>query len=170
GVERLLVTNAAGGINPRFVPGTLMLLTDHLNWTHTAPPLAVTGWAAQARPAPSPYDPVWRAQVQELALAEGIAVEQGSYVWVLGPSYETKAEIRAFARLGADAVGMSTVPEVLMAHRLGMRVLALSTITNPAAGLSPVPLSHDEVLEVGHQVRTTLERLIRGIVYSARSC
>jgi len=100
----------------------------------------------------------------QLAQELGIATSTGTYLWTLGPSYETKAEIRAFNLLGADAVGMSTVPEVLQARALGMRVLGLSTITNFAAGLSNDELNHDEVLEVGRQVRTDLERLVKAII------
>src|SRR5690606_19181322 len=99
-----------------------------------------------------------------VALDRGIATRRGVYLWTPGPSYESKAEIRAFARLGADAVGMSTVPEVIQARHLGMPVLGLSTITNPAAGLSAVPLAHEDVLEVGRRLRGDLERLVRGIL------
>jgi purine-nucleoside phosphorylase len=110
------------------------------------------------------YDPAWTDAAEQVALDLGVRTRRGTYVWVRGPSYETKAEIRAFERLGADAVGMSTVPEVIQARRLGMRVLGISTITNPAAGMGAETLDHDDVLAVGQQVRGDLTRLVRGIL------
>lgn len=167
GAERLIVTNAAGGINPLFEPGTLMFIVDHLN---LAFPGALVGSSAPGeeqhllrRPNPC-YDREWIRRAEKVAVEQGRVTRQGVYAWVSGPSYETKAEIEAFAQLGADAIGMSTVPEVIQARRLGMRVLGLSTITNPAAGLSTEPLSHEEVLETGRRVRGDLKRLVRGIV------
>lgn len=166
GAQRLLVTNAAGGINPSFPPGTLMFITDHLNLTFENP---LVGPGAGEGPRGGidlsrPYDHAWLEEAERVALNDGIATRRGVYLWTRGPSYESAAEIRFFARIGADAVGMSTVPEVIEARRLGMKVLGLSTITNPAAGLSPVPLSHEEVLEVGARVREDLEQLVRGIM------
>ncbi len=163
GARRLILTNAAGGINPRFTPGTLMLIDDHLN-------LALGGPLPLAPPphrGANPYDAAWLAEAREIARAQGAPVEVGVYAWTRGPSYETPAEIRMFRALGADAVGMSTVPEALLAHRLGMRVLALSTVTNAAAGLSAAPLDHAEVLEVGRSVRERLGRLLAEIVRRA---
>jgi purine-nucleoside phosphorylase len=170
GVERIVVTNAAGGINAGFKPGTLMWITDHINWTPLNPLIgassATVQQAQQARNAfsPSPYDTEWTMRAADLARQLGVETTTGTYLWTLGPSYETKAEIRAFKTLGADAVGMSTVPEVIQARALGMRVLGLSTITNFAAGLSQDELNHEEVLEVGKQVRSDLERLILAII------
>lgn len=165
GIPRLLVTNAVGGINRSFAPGTLMFITDHLNFSFANPLIGPNTDGGPRFPDMSaPYDPAWIDQAEQVALSLGIATRRGVYLGVQGPSYETKAEIRAFERLGADAVGMSTVPEVIQAVRLGMRVLGLSTITNPAAGLSLAPLVHEDVLTVGRQVRHALERLIRGIV------
>ncbi len=162
GAESLIVTNAAGGINPGFPPGTLMFITDHINLAFQNPLVGPNEGEGPRFPDMSaPYDPAWLRRAEAAALAEGIPTQRGVYIWTSGPSYETPAEIRAFARLGADAVGMSTVPEVIQARYAGMRVLGISTITNPAAGLSAVPLAHDEVLEVGAKVRTHLSRLIR---------
>lgn len=165
GAERLLVTNAAGGIHPHLTPGTLMFITDHINWAMASP---LAGPNVEGGPRfpdlSNPYDADWLDRAERIALDEGVATRRGVYLWTRGPSYETRAEIRAFARLGADAVGMSTVPETLQAAYYGMPVLGLSTITNPAAGLSAEPLNHEEVLEVGQQVRRDLERLVRGIV------
>jgi len=165
GVSRLIVTNAAGGIRPSFSPGTLMWITDHINWTQSNP---ISG------PATSPgirrelgssfYDTAWTERAQKIAHSLGVKTSSGTYLWTLGPSYETKAEIRAFKMLGADAVGMSTVPEVIQARSLGMKVLGLSTITNFAAGLSNETLNHKEVLEVGLQVKSELQRLMLGII------
>lgn len=165
GVRKLLVTNAAGGINPAFTPGTLMFITDHINAAFANPLVGPNMDGGPRFPDMSaPYDPDWLDRAEHLALQQGIATRRGVYLWTLGPSYETKAEIKYFARLGADVVGMSTVPEVIQALYLGMRVLGISTITNPAAGLNAMPLNHEEVLEVGQQVRGRLERLVRAVV------
>lgn len=162
GAERFLVTNSAGGINRTFSPGTLMFITSHLRFAFAT---SGSGNDKTGRAADGPYyDPAWTDAAEQTALDLGVATRRGTYVWVRGPSYETKAEIRAFDRLGADAVGMSTVPEVIQAHRLGMRVLGISTITNPAAGMGAEKLDHDDVLAVGQQVRGDLTRLVRGIL------
>jgi purine-nucleoside phosphorylase len=142
-----------------------MFITDHVNFAF-ANPLAGPNVDGGPRfpDMSSPYDAAWLDQAEEAALRAGIATRRGVYLWTTGPSYETRAEIRAFRYLGADAVGMSTVPEVIQAAYLGMKVLGLSTITNFAAGLQGAPLLHEEVLEVGGRVRHDLERLLRGIV------
>ena len=163
GARRLLVTNAAGGIQPRLRPGTLMFITDHLNMVTGT---AIRSVARAPRPprGTHPYDPDWLDLAELIALDLNVRTERGVYLWTRGPSYETKAEIGAYRRIGADAVGMSTVPEVLEAVARGMKVLGISSITNPAAGLSKEPLSHDDVLQVGRRVRDDLERLVRGIL------
>lgn len=165
GARRLLVTNAAGGINPAFGPGTLMFITDHINAAFANP---LTGPNVDGGPRfvdmSAPYDPDWRDRAERVALRHRIPTRRGVYLWTMGPSYETKAEIGFFARLGADVVGMSTVPEVIQARYLGMQVLGISTITNPAAGLNAAPLNHDEVLDVGRRVRGALERLVRAVL------
>ena len=164
GVEELIVTNAAGGINPSFEPGTLMFIEDHINHAFLNPLAGPNDGDGPRFPDMSaPYDPDWLSRSEEAALQLGIATRRGVYLWTLGPSYETKAEVRAFARLGADAVGMSTVPEVIQAIYLGMRVLGISTITNYAAGLSDEPLAHDDVMLVGARVRTQLATLVKAI-------
>jgi purine-nucleoside phosphorylase len=112
----------------------------------------------------SPYDPMLRTMAQRVAMEHGIGLEEGVYAAVLGPSYETPAEVRMLDRLGADAVGMSTVPEVVAARARGMRVLGISTITNSAAGMSAEPLSHEEVIEAGAAVARNLEVIVRGVV------
>jgi purine-nucleoside phosphorylase len=171
GAERMVVTNSAGGLNRTFRPGTLMFITGHLNLAFASPgvgteaPSAVGGAAAE-RDRPY-YDAAWTDRAEARALDLGLDVRRGVYAWMMGPNYETKAEVRALERLGADAVGMSTVPEVIQAHLLGMDVVGLSTITNPAAGLTDGALDHDEVLEVGQRVRGELMTLVRGIVQVA---
>ena len=165
GARSLVLTNAAGGINPDFGPGTLMLITDHLNLAFRSPLSGPVGDGEVRFPDMSnPYDEAWRARAVNLALTMGIPYREGVYVWTAGPSYETPAEIRYFHRAGADAVGMSTVPEAIQAAALGMPVLGISTITNFAAGLQGRPLDHEEVLEVGRQVRDRLTAWIRAIV------
>ena len=166
GAGRLLVTNAAGGINPLFRPGTLMFISDHISFVAANPLAAAAGRRVDpdcriVRPL---YDEEWTDAAEAIALRQGIRTARGVYLWARGPSYESSAEVAAFRRLGADAVGMSTVPEVVAAAALGMRVLGISTITNPAAGLSKEPLAHEDVLSVGRQVRASLEALIRGIL------
>ncbi len=162
GARHLLLTNAAGGIRRSFEPGTLMLIEDHLNVSFASPLAGPVDDGAPRFPDLSePYDAAWRAHARAAALRLGIALAEGTYAWVMGPSYETKAEIRMLERLGADAVGMSTVPETLQAVALGMKVLGLSTITNKAAGLGDELLAHDDVLAVGRRMRGDLERLVR---------
>ncbi len=170
GARRLIVTNAAGGIHPDLYPGALMLISDHLNMAlrHPIPGRPADPGGHFPHPARRHrehyYDPDWLNAVEEQAMALGVRTHRGVYVWTLGPTYETKAEIRFFQRAGADAVGMSTVPEVIQAHDLGMRVLGISTITNRAAGLGSDSLSHDDVLEVGAGMQGTVRRLIRSIL------
>ena len=169
GVRHLIVTNAAGGINPSFPPGTLMFIDDHINLAFANPLIGpASGDGPRFPDMSAPYDPKWLARAEQVAAATGVATARGVYLWTMGPSYETKAEIRAFGRLGADAVGMSTVPEVIQAVYLGMSVLGLSTITNAAAGLSPTPLDHEEVMDVGNQVREKLLRLVTSLVADVR--
>ena len=167
GADRMLVTNSAGGINRTFTPGTLMFITGHLNMTYASPEVGGGAEPAHRRAgddrAPF-YDPKWTHRAEQVALDLGLDARRGTYAWTLGPSYETKAEVRALEQLGADAVGMSTVPEVIQAHRLGMTVLGLSTITNPAAGLASGALNHDEVLDVSERMREDLMKLVREIV------
>ena len=161
GADRMVVTNSAGGINRTFRPGTLMFITDHLNLAFASPGRD-SGEAG--RSGETCYDVAWTTRAEQVALDLDLDVRRGVYAWMRGPSYETPAEIRALERLGADAVGMSTVPEALQARRLGMRVLGVSTITNPAAGIADEELDHDDVLAVGERVRGDLAALVRGIV------
>lgn len=162
GVDRLLVTNAAGGIRPDLCPGELMLIRDHLNLMFRSPP---DQWSSRADPELSPmYDPELRTAAHEVAAEIGMELKEGVYAAVRGPSYETPAEIRMLARLGADAVGMSTVPEVIAARTLGVRVVGISCITNFAAGLGGGKLSHAEVLDAGARASGRLEALVRSLL------
>ena len=165
GVDTLIVTNAAGGIRHTFRPPTLMLIADHINLMFRNPLVGPVVEGDQRFPDMSdPYDAALRASARAVARAEGIVLEEGVYAALLGPSFETPAEIRMLERLGADAVGMSTVPEVIAARARGLRCLGFSSVTNVAAGLSAQPLSHVEVLEAGARVAGQLERLIRGVL------
>ncbi len=165
GIATLVVTNAAGGIRHTFRPPTLMLIADHINLMFRNPLVGPVADGDERFPDMSdPYDPRLRALAREAAQAERIPLEEGVYAALLGPSFETPAEIRMLERIGADAVGMSTVPEVIAARARGIRCLGFSSITNVAAGLSAQKLSHLEVLEAGKQVAGQLERLIRGVL------
>ena len=164
GVEGLIITNAAGGIRQDFAPGTLMWITDHLPLAFRDIPAPPAASHRPERQQDSVWDPDWTKRARDIADALGIETQEGTYVWTLGPSYETKAEIRMFAAMGADAVGMSTVPEAVVARDHGIPVLGISTITNHAAGLGHETLDHKEVLEVGRQVRSDLQRLVRALV------
>ncbi|HEX7239516.1 MAG TPA: purine-nucleoside phosphorylase, partial [Longimicrobiaceae bacterium] len=154
-----------GGIRPGMRAGDLMLIADHLNLMWRNPLIGATVPGEERFPDMSdPYDAGFRRIAEEVALDLRVPVVQGVYAAMLGPSYETPAEVRMLARIGADAVGMSTVPEVLVARALGVRVLGISCITNVAAGLSGQKLSHAEVMEVGAQVRDRLVALVRGVL------
>lgn len=165
GVRTLIVTNAAGGVRPTFRAGALMLIADHVNLMFRNPLIGPVQEGEERFPDMSaPYDPGLRALAREVARQERIPLDEGVYLALLGPSFETPAEIRMLQRLGADAVGMSTVPEVITARARGIKCLGFSTITNLAAGISPVPLSHQEVLEVGRQVGRSLGTIVKGVV------
>jgi purine-nucleoside phosphorylase len=165
GARAMLVTNAAGGASPHLSPGDLMLITDHINATGTNPLVGpVVEGEIRFPDMTEPYDAELRAGAEEKARELGIHLRQGVYCSLLGPSYETPSEVRMLIGQGADAVGMSTVPEVIVARARGVRVLGISCITNPAAGISPEPLSHQEVVEVGARVRGTFTRLVRGVL------
>lgn len=165
GVEVLFLTNAAGGIRRTFRPGTLMLVADHVNLQFRNP-LAGPVLPGEGRfpDMSDPWDPALRALARDAARRVGVALEEGVYAGLLGPTYETPAEIRMLERLGADAVGMSTVPEVTVARALGLRCLGISTVTNPAAGISATPLSHAEVMEVAAAAGEGLGRLVEAVV------
>ena len=166
GVRSLIVTNAAGGVNTGFQVGDLMLIEDHINFMGTNPLIGPN--AAEFGPRfcdmSYTYTPSLRRAAEEAAEKLGISLRRGVYLGCTGPSYETPAEIRAFRTLGADAVGMSTVPEVIAASHCGLKVLAFSLITNMAAGVLDQPLSEEEVIEIGNRRGAELQRLITQIV------
>jgi purine-nucleoside phosphorylase len=165
GARTLFVSNAAGAMNPLFQPGDLMAIGDHINlmWTNPLTGPVIDG-DVRFPDMSQPYDSVLRAGLHAAALDAGIPLADGVYAGLIGPTYETPAEVRMLQRLGADAVGMSTVPEVIVARTLGMRVAGVSFITNAASGSTGSPLSHAEVLEVtaraGGRFRTLVRRWI----------
>lgn len=157
GVRRLVLTNAAGTLNAAFPPGQFMLLSDHINLLGTTPLLGGPHFHDMSRV----YSEQLRAVLRAAATNEGIKVHEGVYAAVLGPQYETPAEIRMLRTLGADAVGMSTVPEAIQARALGMEVAGISILTNWAAGMHEQPLNHTEVVETGRAVTSDFARLIK---------
>ena len=163
GVKTLILTNAAGGLHPDYGQGSLVLINDHINLMAENPCLGPNDDSLGPRffDMTDAYSAELRARVLAKAAALDIPLHQGVYLALKGPNFETPAEIRAFARLGASAVGMSTVPETIVARQLGLRVAALSCITNLAAGISPAPLSHEEVLETAERVKRTGARLLQ---------
>ena len=165
GVETVLLTNAAGGIRRTFAQGTVMLIADHINLTFRSPLIGQVLPGEERFPDMSdPYDPSLRVLAREVAREKRIVLHEGVYVQLLGPSYETPAEIRMLERLGADAVGMSTVVEVIAARARGLRCLGFSVVTNPAAGISPRKLDHVEVMETANRVTGELGSLIEGVI------
>lgn len=166
GVETVVLTNAAGAVNMSFQPGDLMLVVDHINLTGANPLFGPNDEALGPRfPDMSrAYDPELLELARQAALEAGVTPRQGVYCWMTGPSFETPAEIRMARVLGADAVGMSTVPEVICARHMGMRVAAASCMTNMAAGVLDQPLSHQEVLDTMARVRPAFTRFLLGLM------
>lgn len=166
GARSLIVTNAAGCLNTRFAAKEIMLISDHLNLTGTNPLLGPNDDTLGPRfpDMSEAYDRGLCQLAREVARDAGVVLREGVYAGLLGPTYETPAEIRMLRTMGADAVGMSTVCEVIAARHLGARVLGLSCLSNMAAGISPVPLSHAEVKEAADAIQQDLSRLVGGIV------
>ncbi len=165
GAPTLIVSNAAGGINPSWNPGDLMLIRDHINLMFRNPLIGPLEHGDLRFPdMSSPYDARLADIAREVAREQGIVLREGVYAGLLGPQYETAAEVRMLGIFGADAVGMSTVPEVIVARAIGMRVLGFSCVTNPATGLSSSPLSHDDVLETTARAAGAFVRLVSGVV------
>ncbi|KFL16801.1 purine nucleoside phosphorylase [Geobacillus stearothermophilus] len=166
GVRQLIVTNAAGGVNEQFRPGDLMIISDHINLLGTNPLIGPNDPELGPRfpDLTEAYSRRLRQLAKEAAAKLGLRVQEGVYVANKGPSYETPAEIRMIRTLGGDAVGMSTVPEVIVARHGGMEVLGISCISNMAAGMSDAPLHHDEVVETAERVKTDFLRFIKAIV------
>lgn len=168
GVETLIVTNAAGGINESFEPGDLMILSDHLNNMGQNPLIGANDPKLGVRfpDMSQTYDKGLREIAKNVAAELSISVREGVYVANTGPTYETPAEVRSLRILGGDAVGMSTVPEVIVARHTGLKVLGLSCISNMAAGILDQPLSHDEVIETTEKVKDNFLNLVKKIVES----
>jgi purine-nucleoside phosphorylase len=165
-VPSIVLTNAAGGINLSFEPGTLMVIDDHLNLMGTNPLVGPNDerFGPRFPDMSEVYSSRLRGAADWAAKTLGQTIAHGVYVGLHGPSYETPAEIRYLRTIGADAVGMSTVPEAIVARHMGMEVLGISCITNMAAGVLPQPLVHDEVMEVARRVRARFGALLEGIV------
>jgi purine-nucleoside phosphorylase len=160
GAESLLLTNAAGSLRPDMPTGSVMLLSDHINFSGLNP---LIGEPTDARfvPMTEAHDRDLRAGLRDAAAAEGVPLHEGVYAWYSGPSFETPAEIRAIRMLGADAVGMSTVPEVILARFLGLRVAAVSVLTNMAAGMSSEQISHEHTKAMAPVGAAKLEKVLR---------
>lgn len=162
GVETIIVTNAAGGVNKEYKPGDLMIIEDHINYASINP---LIGKNLDDRGDRFPdmseaYTEKYIELVEKVAKDNKIDVKKGVYIWFTGPTYETKAEVRMARALGADAVGMSTVPEVIVARHEGINILGISCITNMASGILDQPLNHDEVVETSNKVKDKFESLI----------
>lgn len=166
GINHLVVTNAAGGVNPDFSEGDLMLIRDHLNLTGENPLRGPNheSFGPRFPDMSDPYDKHLREKAHAVARSLSIDLKEGVYAGVGGPSYETPAEVQMIGRVGGDAVGMSTVPEVIVANHCGMSVAGISCITNMAAGLGNETLTHDEVKETADRVRDTFISLVHGLV------
>lgn len=166
GIEQLVVTNAAGGINPSFSPGDLMLITDHINNVGANPLIGPNDPAYGVRfpDMSTAYNQELQEMAKKAAAKLAFSLQEGVYVWNSGPSYETPAEIRMLQKIGGDAVGMSTVPEVIIARHASMNVLGISCISNMAAGIMDQPLSHDEVMETTEKVKEQFLSLLKEII------
>jgi purine-nucleoside phosphorylase len=166
GMRSLVVTNAAGGVNLSYKPGDLVLISDHINLMGVNP---LTGpndesFGPRFPDMSEAYSNAYRAIAKEAGAALGLTLKEGVYAALPGPSYETPAEIRYLRAIGADLVGMSTVPEVIAANHMGIPVLGISCVTNMAAGVLPQKLTHTEVIETGDRVKETLAALLRAVL------
>lgn len=169
GIDTLILTNAAGGIDVQLSQGALMVISDHLNLMGVNPLRGPND--DRFGPRFPDLTEVYSRELQELVVEEsralGITIRRGVYAALAGPTYETPAEIHMLRAFGADAVGMSTVPEAIVARHMGMKILGISCITNMAAGISENPINHDEVMETGQRVRETFTRLLRSVIAKA---
>jgi purine-nucleoside phosphorylase len=169
GIETLVLTNAAGGVDVQLSQGALMVISDHLNLMGVNPLRGPNDerFGPRFPDMSEVYSRDLQEQVGEIARDMGVIVRRGVYAALAGPSYETPAEIHMLRAFGADAVGMSTVPEAIVARHMGMKVLGISCITNMAAGISENPINHEEVMETGERVRTTFTELLRRVIAKA---
>ncbi|MFQ6677621.1 MAG: purine-nucleoside phosphorylase [Fidelibacterota bacterium] len=163
GCETLILTNSAGSLMKEAIPGSVMLLTDHINFTGVSPLFGEKGNSRFVDMADA-YDPDLRSRFYQIAEREGIKLHEGVYIWFCGPNFETPAEIRAAKMLGANVVGMSTVPEVILARYGGLKIAALSVITNMAAGMSGEILSHEQTIENANKGVKNLKSLLVGFL------
>ena len=166
GIRAVILTNAAGGMNLSYSPGALVLIRDHINLQGTNPLIGHNDdrFGPRFPDMTRAYDPQYRAIAREEAGKLNVILQEGIYAALPGPSYETPAEIDYLRRIGADLVGMSTVAEVIAARHMGLKVLAISCVTNMAAGILDQPLSHAEVMETGERVKSTFEALLRAVL------
>jgi purine-nucleoside phosphorylase len=169
GVKVVIMTNAAGAVNVNYKPGELMLISDHINYMGVNPMIGPNEETLGLRffDMTEPYDAKLRELAEKICWKAGVTVRSGVYIAFTGPSYETSAEIRMARTLGADAVGMSTVPETIAARHMGIRVLGISALTNPAAGVVKRPLHHQEVLDVGEKLKASLLDVLSQIIVEA---
>jgi purine-nucleoside phosphorylase len=166
GVRSMVFTNAAGGINLELGRGGLVLISDHINLQGANPLVGPNDDSLGPRfpDMTEAYSKEYREIAKAVAAEQGIAISEGVYAAMIGPSYETPAEIRFLRTIGADVVGMSTVPEVIVANHMGMKVLGISCVTNMAAGILPQKINHEEVLETGAMIRGTLVRYLKALL------
>lgn len=166
GIQYLIITNSCGAINETFKPGELMLIKDHLNLVGTNPLIGenIESLGTRFPDLSNAYNKDLRDLVKRAALKENIKLNEGVYAWWSGPAYETPAEIKMIRTLGADAVGMSTVPEVIVANHAGLKTIGISTLTNMASGILKKPLSHKEVVEVANSVKEKFAKLIMEVI------
>jgi purine-nucleoside phosphorylase len=166
GAQVVVLTNAAGGLDPSFRPGTLMIMRDHINLTGRSPLIGrnADGLGPRFPDMTDAWSPRLRRRLAAAAAAEGVEVREGVYIGLAGPAYETPAEVRMLAGLGGDAVGMSTVLECIAARWVGLEVCGVSLVTNAGAGYTGAPLTHAEVLEAGAEAGPRLARIIRRFV------
>ena len=166
GVESLIVTNAAGSVNTEFTPGDLMIITDHINFTGQNPLIGenLNDLGPRFVDMSKPYNREYIKMTKEIGEKLGLNLKEGVYMWFTGPTYETPAEVKLARIVGADAVGMSTVPEVIIANHENIKVLGISCITNMASGILDQPLNHEEVVETSNKVKNNFERLLIEII------
>lgn len=166
GVESLIVTNAAGGVNTEFTPGDLMIITDHINFTGQNPLIGenLDDLGPRFVDMSNPYNREYIKMTKEIGKKLGLELKEGVYMWFTGPTYETPAEVKLARIVGADAVGMSTVPEVIVANHENIKVLGISCITNMASGILDQPLNHEEVVETSNRVKDNFEKLLIEVI------
>lgn len=166
GMEKMIVTNACGAVNTDFSPGDLMLITDHINLTANNPLMGPNNDELGVRflDVSEVYSKQLRSVVSDVAKDQNVTLQEGVYAWWTGPTYETPAEIRMIRTLGADAVGMSTVPEALIARHAGIETVGISCLTNMACGILDQPLNHEEVIETAERVKSTFLKLVTEVI------